>query len=465
MTIDCPHCQAPLLVPQEASGRRAKCSECTGRFVIPSPRDLLDETVSHWMAESFSSERLREDEESGEAGGSTGGGEMHVATAADDDPLGIGEGVDGGGDGGDAGGTVAGIAVGREVDPKGRPEEDRTVWRDNMSEPRDAAAGTPPKAAPAGKAGAPTPGEATYPTQIDPVKARPYLAVREVTMEGVTLAFDSRWLRDERFRASLPMRCVFTGEAAAGGSLMVRPVVFADRYRGPEMSTRSLEHKRERRLGRGTDRHAAVKSIGSMDGFARPFDQTLAYYASDRSDDHTLDAWTKEQAGGKVACEVRVPHGEVALQWLERVNGCVGPEHALLSRDIQRLSDDRWTSLADKTRKRIEAWARFGRGESFALYLNDPDLPSTDAGLAGVLVTDQRLVYHKYRKQRSVCLNQDAVLHVRKDGAVARLAIESMGRIGRAGKIHSKDIPRLVEALASAPRLRVQVGRRSEESG
>ena len=148
-----------------------------------------------------------------------------------------------------------------------------------------------------------------------------------------------------------------------------------------------------------------------------------------------------------------------ALQWLAAVNGTCGIEYELLKKDAQSLTSDSWNKLDARTRERLQHWCQFKPREAFLVYFNDPDFPHSDAGLAGVVLTDQRLIYHKYRHSRSLSLHQDGLLHVRTDGKVARLTAESGGRMARCGKLDIKAVPDLVHTLATSSRLRVNVGR------
>jgi hypothetical protein len=297
-----------------------------------------------------------------------------------------------------------------------------------------------------------------YPTELRPTEPRPYLIVKEVTMEGVHLAFASEWLNHEVFRTSMPIRCAFSGKGAEA-KLVSRPIIFLNRVKEGDPQARSLELQYEQNLSGKHSPREHVRTIGRMSELRRPYDLPLLYYAQAGHIGDAICARVHSDPGGKEHCEILLPSGQTAVEWLERVNGRCGPEYALLKTSVATLLSDHWSSLSDKVRKRLETWCNFERGEVFKLYLNDADLTAADAGLGGVVVTDRRLLYHKFRHSRSLSLNQDAVLHLRTDAKYARLTLESHGRLARAGKIHRQDMNTLIQALADAPRLRVAVGR------
>jgi primosomal protein N' len=40
--LNCPHCDGILVVPSEASGRRAECTHCGGYFNVPDFDEVID---------------------------------------------------------------------------------------------------------------------------------------------------------------------------------------------------------------------------------------------------------------------------------------------------------------------------------------------------------------------------------------------------------------------------------------
>lgn len=52
MHTNCPHCTASYRVRIEAAGRQARCRTCQSDFVIPPPRELLEDTILAWLAEA-----------------------------------------------------------------------------------------------------------------------------------------------------------------------------------------------------------------------------------------------------------------------------------------------------------------------------------------------------------------------------------------------------------------------------
>jgi len=466
MTIDCPHCGTPLRVPESAAGRRGRCTECDQRFAIPSMQELLESTVSHFMVASIEAADDTEDafedalEDSGYRSAS-GGLDQSEGTVAGI-PVAAAHRSD------DSQGPITTDTLGRadnaSADADDEPSDadlidiSRDMQQDDLLE--DAMSDTPvPESAIEDdqfESAPPPPESSRYPTALRPAEPRPYLVVRGVGIEGVRLAFDGQWLKHETFRISMPMRCVFSGDDESQ-SLIARAIIFHNKHVGVETPLHSLETQHELHVASNPSPRDIVRAMGRLDDFKEPFDRPLLYFVSQKAASNSLEATAHTMSGGAIACEVMIPHHRTALEWVERVNGRCGPEFAMLEADIVRYASDAWRALPDRVRHRIGVWCRFERGELFKLYLNDADFTHNDAGLAGVVVTNRRLIYHKFRRSRSISLNQDAVLHVATDAKVARLTLQSMGRAARCGKIHRNEVSQLIDALSDAPKLRVEV--------
>ena len=453
MTIDCPECGSPLLVPSEAAGRKARCTKCSTRFIVPSLQEMLEQTVSHMVLEELD-ERYKDDE------GDLDHAQSSAGRQRPEHPM-------------SKNGTILGMPA-VDSTPSDRPESpadpgDSSAQRSVLTHDQMGERTTGSESTPSKPSTPPTPsqsskpadasgraGSSQYPDDLRPRQPRPYLVVRDVSVNGVTLAFAAEWLKHEVFRTSMPIRCAFTGRGPDAG-LVSRPMIFLNRCDDGSMQARSLELRYEQRLGKQHSPREHVRGIGRMPMLSEPFDQPLLYYAQSTKvgDALTCSASLDIDTEGE-SCQVLIPHGEVAVDWLSRVNGRCGPEYAMLKTTVATLRNDAWSELPDKVRQRLESWCKFERGERFKLYLRDADLTAADAGLGGVVVTDRRLLYHKFRHSRSLSLNQSAVLHLRTDPKFTRLTLESGGRLARAGKINRAETPRLIEALATAQRLKIK---------
>ncbi len=384
MTIDCPGCRKPLRVPEAAGGRRARCPRCGVKFTVPSSRDLLEETVSHWIFEDV--QRIREDEDQ------------------PPDGAGVGE------------GTMIGVAERSAVIAE-------TPAPGYSGEGEDAVTGS--------------------------AADRPHLFVRDCTKRGVKLAFNARWLELEAFGASMPVACVFSG-LRERENLCARPMVFLKYFEGMTDSIRTIESTYERQLHKFESTRDVLASIGRLRDMRPPFDHPLVYFASLRKSDEHLECTCRENRDGAIICELVVPDGSVALEWLGRVNGICGQEYEALAADVSQQSSEQWQTLSESARSRLNTWAKLHAGEIMRVYLRDADLSEAETGSAGLVVTDRRIIFHKYHRLQSIPLDQPGDLLVKLDENVARLALRVEGHVMRIGKIAGTETSLLKSSLADS---------------
>lgn len=439
-------------MPEAAVGRKARCTSCNTRFVIPSREELLEQTITQMALEELDHRYHEEDPLYEEVQSSAG------RPARPEHPV-------------SSTGTILGMpAITNEPAPN---EASGVLSVDHLSEPEAAPAAvaeegadspsddddSSPSEEPSAQPDPAPEAASTYPTELRPTELRPYLVINEVSMRGVALSFATEFLQHEVFRTSMPIRCAFTGKGPET-HLVSRPMIFLNRSTEEgSAQARGYEMRYEQTVGPKHSPREHVRGIGRLAAFYEPYDRPLLYYACDGHAGEALKCRAHTDAMGRDHCEVLIPFGDVAVEWVSRVNGRCGPEYALLKTAVAHLKNDGWTSLSEKTQRRLETWCKFERGERFKLYLNDADLTVSDMGLGGVVVTDRRLLYHKFRRSRSLSLNQDAILHLRTDGKYVRITLESGGRLARAGKIHRGDMDKLIQALEDAPRLKVMVGK------
>lgn len=457
ITLHCPQCQTSLLIPRNAAGRRARCGNCENRFILPSAQEMLDFEIAE-MATQELGQRWRQDKAAMAAKTAKSKAETKITSKTPAETK------------------KETVAAGLPSRPASQPPS-RPVAQpisSNEDSTGDTAMGIPvPDAAlsktprqPQSVEAAPTysvaaaqshPSTAAYPSNLCRPPARPYLIVRDVENHGVHLAFDARWLHNENFLVSMPARCAFTGETK---ELTARVFVAKNRTRHISDRPRAIEMHYEQTVDHKHDPRKLVRAIARIDGLREPFDLPLLYYACEGHTNNAIECWGTRATDGSDLVEIRLPHAELAREWVAQVNGTCGPEYHRLRQDIDDLGSSAWLALPERTRQRIEAWCKLERGEHFKLFLREFDLTCADEGLGGIVITDRQLRYHKYRQSKSLSFDKKATLHIVTDDRCAHLTLESGGRLIRTGKISRGDVSALVNALQEAPQLRVVMGKK-----
>lgn len=436
--VPCPACQTPLNVPPSAGGRRARCPACGDRFIIPTRTDLLEDTVSGWIEQDVGDviddrDRVTDQKQASQ-----------VRTAIKEAPqtpeeadLEVIEEPP-------AGETIVGVPFDKSLQPQVKPEP-------TPAQPK------PRPAIKLAKKPADDNEPSEYPRNLRADPKSPNLVVLRCGSAGVHFAFDAKWLEHEGFRASMPTRCAFSGTAERS-KLIARPMIFADRSRGTKTNAADISTGHDiRSLGDSGPREI-MQMMGTIEGLPNPFLFPMPYYISTRYANKVIHCMTHDRPSGGITAEVLIPDAVCALEWLSRVNGVCGKEYELLERDTSLLHGDRFQELSEVCRSRIQSWCKLRPQEVFHLYLNDADFGRLDEGLAGIIITDQRVVYCKYHHRGQARLDSDETIIVAKpDGRFYSLYIEVGSERGRMCKLHKADVPKLETAIGNDAGIKVIV--------
>jgi len=474
MQIHCPGCGVRLEVPESAGGRAARCPACKTKFRVPDPKTMLDETVTCWLGldqlgrEEDAAEQT-EDQAAAPAADSADPEAKPSPSASA--PAGEAETAEGAPTS-DAGSTTAGStdAPAGSVDSSGPPEPD-TAAPDSPGKPTGSAspsrgAGSFTVAYPAAPTSRPAPDAEPSATAADSATPvvhrrqgggnsrtvidhsdddRPLLHVLDVGAFGVRLAFNSRLLNQPPFRASMPMQSV-GGTENAPGDLIARPLAWLDKATGHFTNPGELETRYELRVKPHCRARDVVAAMPTIDELPAPFNQPMPYYVG-RSDHGGVAVHCETVATPRgVQCEVVIPNITYALEWVGRVNGVCSEAYQVLEREASKFEAEAWQAIPDEVRHRFAVWFEFQGSERFLGYFNDSEFAKADAGLAGLVVTDQRLVYCKYHHHGQVRLQPGLRIVAEEQGRFAKLVAEKGGNRRKLVNLRCGDLAEL-EAL------------------
>jgi len=223
-----------------------------------------------------------------------------------------------------------------------------------------------------------------------------YFPVRldRVDNTGAYFKFDSLLLHESDFRACLPRQCVICG---SHDGLEVHTV-----FRASKVSGRN-QHAPHHHIDNGVEL-AALGNPGTAEllaklpptgNMAEPFCLPMPYYVCKNC--NAAGAVTvnvqKSEDGMSEICEL----GFASLGAAENFACAVGADNETRSRikNARKKTGDSWRLMPLAVRIRINQWFKPENGEQFISYIPDADLSPCENGLAGVVITDKRLVYHK----------------------------------------------------------------------
>ncbi len=484
MKVHCPACSRALRVPQTASGRKARCPGCKQVFTIPSPDELFDETVSTWIEDDVEEMMEESDQKWQEVASMRAYQEKHDRMSAStvdlhadrkaeakkngedelsrldaDDPAPVEKATTSPSptiatDSADS--TILGKVVDddppieKAYEPTGGPSKSGTATT------------VKPAAAPAAESATSASGgvalkdDDVFPTELHKNASYPHLTVKECSQAGVTFVFDSVFLEHRGFRVSMPIACAFIGDTDRE-KLVGRPLAFIDQSAAAIRNASEVEDKHATHLLAGQTPNDLIDIMGTIDSLPKPFKFPLPYYVSPDHTKESVKCVTERMSDDHVICYVTIPNHQVALQWLLHVNGTCGIEYALLQHEVSLLENVAWGALDETCRQRLAVWCPFASKERFQTYFSDADFGKKDRGLAGLVVTDSRLIYCKYHHRGHIPLDEPATIRIKTDDNFAHLTFESdtLGKT-KLVKLHTVDIPNLQEVLELFPHIAIE---------
>lgn len=250
-----------------------------------------------------------------------------------------------------------------------------------------------------------------------PVEAQPERAVRlkKIQPDGALFEFPASALGSQKLRNSFPRKCLGCGIRTG---LKVHLIYWPER-----MVPHDQPHLRDR----------IEASVGALDAYEEPMDVTLLdqlprtrhiadlfsqpfpFFMCDYCGAlREIEAHVLSRRGQEV-CRLRIASLAAAVSFF-RNNG--GRESAAYERLIEARDrqHDAWRELDPRIRHRITQWFTPDGNEQFMRYFRDTGFSPTEAGSAGVVLTDHRLVYKKYTILRDYPLHRPARLAFVKKG-------------------------------------------------
>ena len=264
---------------------------------------------------------------------------------------------------------------------------------------------------------------------------------------GAFFLFDPSLLYNEQFRLSFPRRCVVCGSSS---HLSVHMVVWTSKLPGRgefgvhNLYSRSIFKLEE--LG-DVEGRELLEKLERFDNVPEPFSLPFPYYLCQRCSPVgaiITDVRPRADGNGEV-CELGISSLRQAEQFARIVCGPNSPVVKKVHEAYLKLRSNPWQTLPLAVRSRIKHWFIPQEGESFKLYVQDNDFSKTEAGLAGVVITDKRLVYRKFAARVEIPLSEEIVINQTPKDKHLKLTISSP---------HSKSVNLIIDE-SGAERLRL----------
>ena len=128
----------------------------------------------------------------------------------------------------------------------------------------------------------------------------------------------------------------------------------------------------------------------------------------------------------KVTATVRpAAQNFTALRLLAAVRGTDNDDYRRLVQQCEERRKDSWQRLPLGMQNRLAKWFKPNPGERFLEYLHDEDFSKMEGGLAGVVITDKRIVFHKFQAHREFSFDGEIQIRRKDDGGQLKVEIFS----------------------------------------
>ncbi|MFP4355904.1 MAG: hypothetical protein ACLFUJ_12335 [Phycisphaerae bacterium] len=218
---------------------------------------------------------------------------------------------------------------------------------------------------------------------------------------GAFFHFAPALLHDELFRCSFPQRCVLCGSKE---NLSVYPVIWSCKLEGarrketPDTSPYVVKLS-EMDNARGRELLAKLKPVKHI---PEPFCLPLPYYVCPSCSPvgavmtHVHQKYPQNKQEQMVeVCELGISSLATAQRFARRVCGENTQAVQRIEQARQECISGTWQALPLAVRNRINQWYHPGPDEKFVAYISDADFAKAEAGAAGLVVTDRRIVFRK----------------------------------------------------------------------
>ena len=213
--------------------------------------------------------------------------------------------------------------------------------------------------------------------------------------------FPAKLLREASFRCTMPRTCMRCGARA---HLRPHVIVFASSLADKE-ALRSLlasgvliccEPDIDRLYGADL-----LKHLPRVPNASPPADQPMPYWMCDMCNPEGLVVGQiiEHARTGEKTCRLRVANIHRAHEFLTDAGGSEA-DLAMLAKASDVAQENPWDQVPLVVRQRLEQWFKAEPDEHFIAYVPDRDLSRTEEGMAGLVVSDRRVVYHSHLRHK-----------------------------------------------------------------
>jgi hypothetical protein len=228
------------------------------------------------------------------------------------------------------------------------------------------------------------------------------LVLVHIDKRGAMFEFPAERLEDADFRSALPRRCLRCG---VRHHLQTHLVIFSHQMKDCSEIESDFLEQRPMLTDREIRNLAGQKLLDRLPAVPRvpaPADKPMPYWTCDMCSpanmifaQHEIDP--KTHTGH---CHIQIRRLWRAQEFLHNAGGGDSEADREIVRQLKYHPETDWDSLPGVVQQRLRQWFKPLKNERFVAYMPDRTHSRTEDGMAGVVITNRRLIYNSSMRHR-----------------------------------------------------------------
>ncbi|MDY7011577.1 MAG: hypothetical protein SVV80_12630 [Planctomycetota bacterium] len=241
--------------------------------------------------------------------------------------------------------------------------------------------------------------------------------IRLVSLErrGAIFEFPAEFLQKSKFRCAIPRVCI---HCLSRVHLSAHLIIFAPQLRDSisleaEHQAGKLTIPQERLIG--LDGEELLQHLPVIPNVPAPANLPMPYWVCDLcSGAGAISGQIKvDQASGHGYCRLFIRNLRLAASFLAAVTGTHNNDFARFVEFAKQARANRWDATPNVIRHRLEQWFKPSDDERFLAYIPDRNRARTEDGMAGVIISTERLIYRRPPVHQELSHNKPITFQIR----------------------------------------------------
>ena len=270
--------------------------------------------------------------------------------------------------------------------------------------------------------------------------------------KGALFEFPASQMLDPSFRCSIPRECCRCGVRT---HLSAHAIIFSPHLR--DSFSLEAEHtagrlKLDADETQGLTDLEVLNRLSNVPNVPPPGHLPMPYWLCDLCSGQGIISGQihVNPKSGNGTCRLLIRNLQLAERFVLSNGGEGSRAHERIGKLMQHRQQDPWSEIPKDVKHRLEQWYKPTAAERFVVYVPDRDRARTEEGMAGLVVSSRRLIYHTSFRHKEVSVEVPLDLQVAMAGRAGNLHIRTPNWECRHLKVDRDGIDSLRRALRRA---------------